>query len=68
MERLQKVIAHAGIASRRKAEQLILDGQVKVNGKVVRELGTKVTPTDRVEVDNVKIEQEDKVYFLLYKP
>ncbi|WP_010301206.1 pseudouridine synthase [Kurthia senegalensis] len=68
MERLQKVIAHAGIASRRKAEQLILDGQVKVNGEIVRELGTKVSPTDRVEVDNVKIEQEDKVYFLLYKP
>lgn len=68
MERLQKVIAHAGIASRRKAEQLILEGQVKVNGKVVRELGTKVTASDRVEVNDVKIEQEEKVYFLLYKP
>ena len=41
LERLQKIIAHAGIASRRHAEQLILSGQVLVNGKVVRELGTK---------------------------
>lgn len=68
MERLQKVIAHAGIASRRKAEELILQGQVKVNGVVVRELGTKVTPADDVEVNNVKIESEKKVYHLLYKP
>lgn len=68
MERLQKVIAHAGIASRRKAEELILQGQVKVNGVVVRELGTKVTPSDDVEVNNVKIESEKKVYHLLYKP
>ena len=43
MERLQKVIANAGIASRRKAEELIKEGRVKVNGKVVTELGTKVT-------------------------
>lgn len=68
MERLQKVIAHAGVASRRKAEQLILEGKVKVNGVVVRELGTKVTSSDQVEVENVKIESEKKVYYLLYKP
>lgn len=68
MERLQKVIAHAGIASRRKAEDLILQGKVKVNGVVVRELGTKVDSTDEVEVDNVLIESEKKVYHLLYKP
>lgn len=68
MERLQKVIAYAGVASRRKAEQLILEGKVKVNGKVVTELGTKVSKSDVVEVNGVKLEKEDKVYFLLYKP
>ncbi len=68
MERLQKVIAHAGVASRRKAEQLILEGHVKVNGKVVKELGVKVTPSDRVEVTGIPVEREHPVYFLLYKP
>lgn len=68
MERLQKVLAHAGVASRRKAEQLILDGKVKVNGKVVTELGTKVSSSDTVEVEGVKLEKEQKVYYLLYKP
>ncbi|QPC46739.1 pseudouridine synthase [Mangrovibacillus cuniculi] len=68
MERLQKVIAHAGIASRRKAEELIQNGAVKVNGKVIRELGVKVTDTDRIEVNGVQIETEEKVYFLMYKP
>ena len=68
MERLQKVIARAGIASRRKAEELIQEGRVKVNGKVVRELGVKVLPSDKVEVNEVQIEKEEPVYFLLYKP
>jgi len=68
MERLQKVIAYAGVASRRKAEQLIVEGKVKVNGRVVKELGTKVAATDKIEVEGVKLEKEDKVYFLLYKP
>ena len=68
MERLQKVIAHAGVASRRKAEQLILEGKVKVNGKVVKELGTKVTEQDRVEVEGIPLEREEPVYLLLYKP
>ena len=68
MERLQKVIAHAGIASRRKAEELIIEGKVKVNGQVIRELGTKVTASDSIEVNGIKIEKEKKVYFLLYKP
>jgi 23S rRNA pseudouridine2605 synthase len=68
MERLQKVIAYAGVASRRKAEQLILEGKVKVNGNIVRELGTKVSNSDTIEVEGVKLEKEDKVYFLLYKP
>lgn len=68
MERLQKVIAYAGVASRRKAEQLIVEGKVRVNGKVIRELGTKVSNSDTIEVEGVKLEKEDKVYFLLYKP
>ncbi|WP_461202324.1 23S rRNA pseudouridine(2605) synthase RluB [Anoxybacillus sp. TBDG-1] len=68
MERLQKVIAHAGVASRRKAEQLIIEGKVKVNGKVVTELGVKVSPQDRIEVDGIPLEREEPVYYLLYKP
>lgn len=68
MERLQKIIAHAGVASRRKAEQLIVDGHVKVNGQVVKELGIKVSSSDRVEVDGVPLEREEPIYFLFYKP
>lgn len=68
MERLQKVIAHAGVTSRRKAEQYILDGRVKVNGQVVHQLGTQVSKKDRIEVDDVPIYQEAPVYFLFYKP
>jgi 23S rRNA pseudouridine2605 synthase len=68
MERLQKVIAHAGVASRRKAEQLILEGKVTVNGKVVKELGVKVSQNDKVEVVGIPIEREEPVYFLFYKP
>jgi len=68
MERLQKVIARAGIASRRKSEELIKEGRVKVNGKVVTEVGVKVSPSDKVEVNEIQIEKEEPVYFLLYKP
>ncbi|WHY80160.1 pseudouridine synthase [Neobacillus sp. WH10] len=68
MERLQKVIARAGIASRRKSEELIKEGRVKVNGKVVTEVGVKVFPSDKVEVNEIQIEKEEPVYFLLYKP
>ncbi|MDI3411564.1 pseudouridine synthase [Bacillus sonorensis] len=68
MERLQKVIAHAGIASRRKAEELIKEGKVTVNGKTVRELGVKVTGSDRIEVNGIQLESEEPVYFLFYKP
>ncbi len=68
MERLQKVIANAGITSRRKAEELILKGVVKVNGKVVKELGTKVSANDKVEVNEVPIYKEEPVYFAFYKP
>lgn len=68
MERLQKVIAEAGIASRRKAEEMIAQGRVKVNGTTVREMGVKVSPQDTVSVDGAEIGKEEKVYFLLNKP
>ena len=68
MERLQKVIAHAGIASRRKAEQLILEGKVTVNDKVVRELGVKVTGKEKIEVEGIPLQREKKVYYVLHKP
>ncbi|MCM3707730.1 MULTISPECIES: 23S rRNA pseudouridine(2605) synthase RluB [Cytobacillus] len=68
MERLQKVIAHAGVASRRKAEELMAEGRVRVNGKTIKELGVKVSPSDRIEVDGIPLEREEPVYFLLYKP
>jgi 23S rRNA pseudouridine2605 synthase len=68
MERLQKVIARAGVASRRKSEELIKEGKVKVNGKVVTELGVKVSGSDKVEVNEIPIQREEPVYFLLYKP
>src|SRR5437868_12125128 len=69
-ERLQRIRAHAGVASRRKAEQLIAEGRVELNGKTVRELGTKADPrTDLIRVDGKLIaEPEDKVWFVLYKP
>ncbi len=67
-ERLQKVMAQAGVASRRKAESMITDGEVKVNGKVVKELGTKVTDKDTIIVNGVPISKEEHVYYLLYKP
>jgi 23S rRNA pseudouridine2605 synthase len=68
-ERLQKILSHAGICSRRKAEQLILDGKVKVNGKVVRELGTEADPSvDVVEAMGRKVRPERLRYFLLNKP
>lgn len=68
MERLQKVMAQAGVASRRKAEELIKSGHVKVNGKMVTELGTKVSSKDKIEVDEAVITTEKKVYYLLNKP
>lgn len=68
-ERLQKVMAHAGVASRRDSEEMIKAGRVRVNGEVVTELGTKVDPEkDRIEVDGEPISLEKKVYIVLYKP
>lgn len=68
MERLQKFIARCGVASRRKAEELISSGRVKVNGEVVNTLGTKVSGNDVVSVDNKVIEIIDKVYYVMNKP
>ncbi|MEX3487672.1 pseudouridine synthase [Staphylococcus warneri] len=68
LERLQKRIASSGYTSRRKAETLITDGKVKVNGHVITELGTKVSNSDTVEVEGIKLEQEDKIYILFNKP
>ncbi len=69
-ERLQKIIARAGLASRRKAEEMILEGRVTVNGKVVTELGTKADPErDHIKVDGKLIRSgTELVYILLYKP
>lgn len=69
-ERLQKYLANNGIAARRKCEEYILAGRVKVNGQVVTKLGTKINPdTDIVEFDGRKVEKVEKhVYILLNKP
>ena len=68
-ERLQKYLANCGIASRRKCEDLILQGKIKVNGKIVTELGTKVTENDKVEYNNKIVNsEEEKIYILLNKP
>jgi 23S rRNA pseudouridine2605 synthase len=67
--RLQRFLAQAGVASRRHAEELILDGKVTVNGRVVTELGTKVDArADRVEVEGRPVAQEPLRYILVHKP
>ncbi|MBF0780571.1 MULTISPECIES: pseudouridine synthase [unclassified Granulicatella] len=68
MERLQKVMAHAGVASRRKCEELIVNGKVYVNGICIRELGAKVSPNDKIEVNGVPLYKETLVYYLFHKP
>ncbi len=68
MERLQKVLAQSNIASRRKSEEIILAGRVKVNGNVIKELGFKVNKEDVVEVDDKPISRAEHVYFLMNKP
>ncbi len=67
MERLQKVIAAAGVCSRRKAEELITAGRVKVNGQVVTTLGTTVGEKDKIYVDGKQLKQEGKAYYVLNK-
>lgn len=70
MERLQKIISQAGIASRRAAEKLIVEGRVKVDGKVITELGTKIEGSaHEIAVDGTVISREEKrVYYILNKP
>lgn len=69
MERLQKVISQAGVASRREAETFIKEGRVVVNGKVVTELGTKVDINkDKVRVDGKLIASQENIYILMNKP
>ena len=69
-ERLQKYMASCGVASRRKCEEIILAGKVKVNGVLVSEVGIKIDPSkDEVEYDGNIISKEDKkVYIMLNKP
>ncbi len=68
-ERLQKILAHAGIASRRAAETMIAEGRVRVNGRVVTELGTRADPhRDRVEVDGRRVVAEKPAYYVVHKP
>ncbi|MFH0901027.1 MAG: pseudouridine synthase [Pseudomonadota bacterium] len=67
--RLQRFLSQAGVAARRKAEQLITSGRVRVNGRVARELGVKVDPRRAVvEVDGRRVEPEPLVYLVLNKP
>ncbi|NGZ74218.1 pseudouridine synthase [Saccharibacillus alkalitolerans] len=69
MERLQKILAQAGVASRRKCEELILAGKVEVNGEVVTALGTKADPdTDEITVSGRAIKAQKKLYLMLNKP
>jgi 23S rRNA pseudouridine2605 synthase len=68
-ERLQKILAQAGVASRRAAETLIVEGRVRVNGRIVRELGTRADARrDRVEVNGKRLVAEKPVYYLMHKP
>ncbi len=68
MERLQKVIAASGLTSRRKAEELISQGRVKVNGETVSELGQKVAANAEITVDDLPLSKPTLCYFLLNKP
>ncbi len=67
-ERLQKYMARAGVASRRRCEQMILERRVRVNGRVVDELGTRIGPGDKVTVDGAALEPGSREYHLLNKP
>ncbi len=69
MERLQKIIAHAGLASRREAEEWIQEGRVTVNGKVIRKLGSHADPDkDKIKVDGKLIRQPARLYYMFHKP
>jgi 23S rRNA pseudouridine2605 synthase len=67
--RLQKLLAGAGVVSRRAAERLITEGRIRVNGRIVKELGAKANPhKDKIEVDGKRIVREKPVYYVLHKP
>jgi 23S rRNA pseudouridine2605 synthase len=68
MERIQKIIANSGYCSRRKAEELILQGKVAVNGETVNELGFKCEENSRITVEGKPLSREEKVVYLLNKP
>ena len=68
MERLQKIIAESGYCSRRKAEQLIVNGSVSVNGLVVNELGFKASFDDDIKINGISIKKEEKVVYIMNKP
>lgn len=68
MERLQKFIASTGYCSRRKAEELIDAGKVEINGKIVTELGTKVTGKEDIVIEGQLLKREEKEYYILNKP
>lgn len=68
MERLQKILQRAGVASRRKSEELIKQGRVTVNNETITVLGTKAAFDDDIRVDGKRIKIEDMVYYILYKP
>ena len=68
MERLQKIIANSGYCSRRKAEELITSGKVKVNGETINTLGSKASYADTIIINGVTLKLEPKEYVLLYKP
>lgn len=69
MERLQKVLAEAGLGSRRSCEKLILEGHISINGQIVKTLGVQIDPKiDRIKFDGKEIKSERKVYLLLNKP
>ena len=68
LKRLQKRIAEQSDYSRRKAEELIIEGKVSVNGKIIQELGYKVTDKDKIEIEGVALNTNEKKYFILNKP
>ncbi len=67
-ERLQKVMAACGVASRRACEEIILAKRVKVNGEIISTLGVKVSKKDLIELDGKPLLREEKVYYILHKP
>ena len=68
-DRLQKILSHAGIGSRRQCEEIVASGRVSVNGKIVTELGSKADPAaDDIRCDGQPVKAEIPVYFLLNKP